>query len=605
MVPSRRDETAVATPPSLRLSIRFRISIILLLATFNTVALAALSIVLISTLREGASGTEIATARNIASASVTLNERLLSEAPTEARRMANLEELERLAASLDALGPAAGAAREELELYRGAVERFYAHRHELAPVGEDDDDLHAHAHTAELRLAHRRFVGSVQAVVVTERPVWVDQIEPLLGPALIWIVACAAVTLALALSLQSTLSGPLARLAARASGVAGGRLDEAVEDPGGASEVHTLAVAMEAMRGRLVGLIRDLDRRNQETATILGNMLDGVMLARTDGTVLEANPAAEALLRLLAGDTAGASGEALSERLPELTPAVLQSNEEVELQLVRGPLGTRRRFVELRLRAVEGSPDLRVVMLRDVTAERELEQMKSDFMSVVTHELKTPLTAIDGYAKLLMRGKAGALPERATGFVRTIHDQASVLKDMVQNMLDTSRLEAGNLPIHAEPNDLAEVLRTTTSTWRGSVEARGLRFESDLAEAEGVRVLVDPFRLQQVLGNLLSNALKFTPEGAIGIGAEREGSRVRIWVRDTGRGIPPEAMARVFDKFFQVERGDTRVAGGAGLGLYICRALVEAQGGTIGVRSSPGEGSRFHLEFPVIEEQGP
>ncbi len=583
------------------LSIRFRVSLLLLLATLNSVALAGIGVVLLSTLQEGASSAEVAAARALVVQASNVNDRVTSGVPDAQTRAAVTAGLELIGTGLNNFGADAAGAHEELELYRGAIERFYAHGHPLGAAElAGDEDVHGKAHLAELRLGYRRLVGALQSLLVTRRPEWVDSATTTLPIAMGWVVLSAVATVWFTRGLQSMLSEPLAALTASAEAVARGELDVAIGGQAGESEVTRVAEAVSAMRGRLVALIRDLDRRNHETATILANMADGVLLADRDGQVLEANAEADALLRLLASDAVRAEGSSLVGRVPEIELAHVDDGE-TELLLSRDAGATRRRYVEVRIKAVHDEPRQRVVMLRDVSAERELDQMKSDFMSVVTHELKTPLTAIDGYARLLARGKAGPLAPKAQGFVETILVQSGVLKDMVQNLLDTSRLEAGSLPINLEIFGVVALIEQTATTWRGSVEGKGLAFVVVAADVAGVQVRIDPFRMQQVLGNLFSNALKFTTSGSVELGARPEGDQVVIWVADSGRGIPAEAVGRIFEKFYQVERGDTRVAGGAGLGLYISRGLVEAQKGRITVVSGPGPGSRFEIRFPRME----
>ena len=586
------------------LSIRFRVSLLLLLATLNSVILAGVGVVLLSTLEEGASSGEIAAARALVVLASNVNDRVTTEIPDLDVRTRTFAGLDQIATGLDAFDADAAGAREELDLYRGAVERFYDHQHTLGAAAlAESEDAHGKAHLVELRLGYRRLVGALQSLLVTRRPEWVDAAASSLPIAMAWVVMSAIATVWFTRGLQSMISQPLAQLARSAEAVARGELDVTIGGGNDESEVTRVSDAVASMRGRLVALIRDLDRRNHETATILANMADGVLLATSDGLVLEANAEAEGLLRFLADDTVAAEGSSLVSRVPEIELAHI-GQAEVDLLIARRNGATRRRYVEVRIKAVLAEPRQRVVMLRDVTAERELEQMKSDFMSVVTHELKTPLTAIDGYARLLARGKGGEIPERARGFVDTILSQSGVLKDMVQNLLDTSRLEAGSLPINAEVNLVSEVVGVTASTWRGPVEAKGLGFRLVAEGLTGLTVRVDPFRLQQVLGNLFSNAIKFTPTGAIELGARVDGSEILLWVADSGRGIPPDAMPRVFEKFYQVERGDTRVAGGAGLGLYISRGRVEAQGGRITVVSDVDQGSRFEIRFPLVPVEG-
>jgi signal transduction histidine kinase len=352
-------------------------------------------------------------------------------------------------------------------------------------------------------------------------------------------------------------------------------------------------------RDRIVATIGELDREKRRMESMLEQLGDAVLLADADGRVLEANHQAERILPFLASPGPGP----LATRIPELARLFFAPGDATA-EIARTGAGARRRWFEARVRDVPGPDGKRchLVVIRDVSDAREIEQLKRDFLSVVTHELRTPLTAIDGYAKLLAMNKGGELSPKQRGFVETILDQSGVLKGMVQNLLDTTRLDGGTLPIDPQDTDADALFATLTATWRGPVEGRRLRFRASAEGLAGLRVRVDSARIDQVVGNLVSNAVKFTPEGGeVALLGARDGRDLVVTVADTGRGIPPEAQAHVFDKFYQVERGDTRVAGGSGLGLYIARQLVEAQGGRIALTSTVGEGSRFDVRLPLLE----
>lgn len=268
---------------------------------------------------------------------------------------------------------------------------------------------------------------------------------------------------------------------------------------------------------------------------------------------------------------------------------------ERELSIRRG---ARERDVLVKTTPLRGGY---VVVLRDVTESKEVDRMKRDFLSVVTHELKTPLTAIEGYTKLLEMGKGGGLSDKQKEFVKTVAEQTAKLKEMIQDLLDVTRLESGKLPLSITHLRAKEALEDARRAFHGQAEARGVELELDAERVGNAQVAADPFRLHQVLGNLVGNAFKFTERGGrVRLVGERDGGTVLLSVEDTGRGIPEDSIPRLFGKFYQVQRGDTRVAGGAGLGLYICRQLVEAQGGTIEVRSKVGEGTRFTMRFADV-----
>lgn len=240
----------------------------------------------------------------------------------------------------------------------------------------------------------------------------------------------------------------------------------------------------------------------------------------------------------------------------------------------------------------------------------ELDRLKAEFVSVASHELKTPLSVIRGYSALLRDGIYGSLSEAQGKVIAAIADQTDRLTRLVQRLLDVSRFEAGggrlelrSIPIRNFFGELADDFKVL------AVQSR-IRFGVEVDAAVPPSFTADPDRLNEVLGNLLSNAFKFTPEGGrICLRVAREGAMLRAEVEDTGIGIPPDKLPKVFEKFFQVENEAQPRSVGSGLGLAISREIVEAHGGTIGAESRVGEGTVFHvlipLQPPVASPGGP
>ena len=227
---------------------------------------------------------------------------------------------------------------------------------------------------------------------------------------------------------------------------------------------------------------------------------------------------------------------------------------------------------------------------------QELDQMKSDFVAITSHELRTPITAIRGFVTTLLRNRDRLSPEQVEAFVATIDRHSQRLARLVDDLLLVSRIEAGSIRLSMEETDLATLLA-------GAAEAFGPEGRSRIRVSvvpERPTVVVDPHRVDQVLRNLVENALKFSdPSQPVEVsGAVRDG-RVEIAVADRGVGISPEDLPRIFDRFHQGERAITRETEGAGLGLYITKRLVEAMGGTIEVSSAPGRGSTFTVTLPA------
>ncbi len=242
---------------------------------------------------------------------------------------------------------------------------------------------------------------------------------------------------------------------------------------------------------------------------------------------------------------------------------------------------------------------------RDVTEakrleaeRRQVERMKNEFVSTVSHELRTPLTSIRGALGLLSGGMAGPLPDAAAEMIGIAHRNSERLIRLVGDILDLEKMESGALDFHLEPVELGPLLLQSAEAHQGYAEEYGVRVETVL-EAPGAHAVVDADRLLQVLANLLSNALKFSPRGqAVTLTLERAGQALRVSVKDRGPGIPEAFQARLFQRFAQADASDSRRRGGTGLGLSIARALVERMGGTLGFTTAEGVGTTFWFELP-------
>ncbi|MBC7262797.1 MAG: GAF domain-containing protein [Chloroflexi bacterium] len=250
------------------------------------------------------------------------------------------------------------------------------------------------------------------------------------------------------------------------------------------------------------------------------------------------------------------------------------------------------------VRGADGNVRGVVTVLRDVTSQKELDRMKSDFLSVVSHELKTPLHSIKGFVDIILMGKTGEINEVQRDFLQTVMDQATQLQNLINDLLEFSRLESGQVKLRPEPMSLYEVADRVVGRLKPLADQGGVNLKSDIA-ADFTVIEADAARVEQVITNLVDNAIKFTPSGGrVVISAEDRGNHVQVSVSDTGIGIPPEEQERIFDRFYQVEKGPTRSYRGTGLGLTICKHIVEHHHGRIWVESREGEGSVFHFTLP-------
>lgn len=251
---------------------------------------------------------------------------------------------------------------------------------------------------------------------------------------------------------------------------------------------------------------------------------------------------------------------------------------------------------------------------------KELDKLKSSFLATVSHELRTPLTSIIGYAEMLESGTAGALSDGQSEFLGTIRSKADQLLGLISSLLDLGQLEADTLKLNKEPVDAKALLSDVASTIVPAANRGNVRLEINVAEGTP-RLHGDPVRLRQIILNLAENGVKFTPEGgeielsaqggsldsgvAGGLGAELFSSSrpaVVLTVRDTGRGIPDDKVARIFDAFYQIDGGTTRQHGGAGLGLSIVKQLVDGHEGRIEVTSEVDKGTVFVIKLPAAND---
>jgi PAS domain S-box-containing protein len=235
---------------------------------------------------------------------------------------------------------------------------------------------------------------------------------------------------------------------------------------------------------------------------------------------------------------------------------------------------------------------------RDITERKELERLKSDFISTVSHELRTPLTSIKGYVDLVLAGDVGPLTPEQKEFLTIVSQNTTRLTELINDLLEIERLESGKIEFEFAELDLAEVLENVARSLHVNAEQKGLEFLTEIPS--GLKVRGDRERLAQVFLNLLSNAIKYTPAGTVELRAHQEDDAVVVEVRDTGIGLSESDLQKLFQKFFRSDNPYVRKVGGTGLGLSIAKAIVERHGGTITVTSQLGQGSTFTVRLPAL-----
>lgn len=373
--------------------------------------------------------------------------------------------------------------------------------------------------------------------------------------------------------------------------------------------------------------VSDQVQKNSQLSSdfILGAIEDGVLMAGKDGRVNLFNPGAASMTgwsakEALASDvyhvlsimdakghplTAAqhpfaqtiASGKAV--RSPKAT-LVTKSGKNIVISLVVSPIPNE-----------SGSPSGNVVgVFRDVTREQQQEEQLNDFISTASHEMRTPLAAIEGYLSLALNPKISKLDENANKYVQKAADATKHLGQLFQDLLTSSRAEDGRLASYPVVIEVGEVLGQIVENSRFHAKEKGLdlRYElsapQDVAGGKVVKPLyysfADPNRLSEVVQNIIDNAIKYTPAGSLTVRLTGDNSVVQMQVSDTGMGIPSEDIPHLFQKFYRVDNSSTRTIGGTGLGLFISKKIIELYNGRIWVESTLGKGSTFFINLPRL-----
>jgi len=370
-----------------------------------------------------------------------------------------------------------------------------------------------------------------------------------------------------------------------------------------ADRFNTMAEHLLEYRGSSLGELLLAQRAAQAA---IDSIPDPTLIYTADGAVLNHNKAAE---MLYAQNRQQSGSELVPELAPRLGP-VLQRVVEHVLQgkgayvpksfdeAVSLVLGDGERCLLPRATPIYeagGRITGATVILQDVTRLRRFDELKNDLVATVAHEFRTPLTSLRMAVHLCLEGAAGEINEKQAGLLHAAREDCARLQTIVDELLDLARIQSGRIDVDRRPTPAAELIETAVDAERTTAEHREVRLEADTLDVSG-NVLADPDRLRLVFSNLLTNAIRHSPAGGVVRARARiEGNTVRFEVQDRGEGIAKEYQQAIFEKFFRLPGGHS---GGAGLGLFITKEIVEAHGGRIGVSSEPGKGSTFWFTLP-------
>jgi two-component system, OmpR family, phosphate regulon sensor histidine kinase PhoR len=345
-------------------------------------------------------------------------------------------------------------------------------------------------------------------------------------------------------------------------------------------------------RGRLLRQERD------QAARVLTHLGEGVFLVDDDGVVRLWNPSAEAITGLPAESVQGRSAAEAIPQWPTLRDRIPVGDERAQAAAHAIELGGRELWLSISgVRFSDGT----VYAFRDLTEERRLEQMRSDFVATVSHELRTPLASIHGAVLTLTKRGSELEPALHDRLLAIVHDQSERLSELVEQILLAAQLDSGGLQYVLERFDAEHLARSVIETSRPRIPP-GVTVELETPTAASA--VGDLGKTRRILSNLLDNAVKYSPDGGrIEVIIAPKASQLRFTIRDEGLGIPPGEQERIFEKFYRLDAAMSRGVGGSGLGLYICRELVRGMNGRIWVSSEPGSGSAFSFELPLAEAQ--
>jgi two-component system phosphate regulon sensor histidine kinase PhoR len=446
--------------------------------------------------------------------------------------------------------------------------------------------------------------GEVTTVLRTAVPL--DRVNDALASLYTSITVSALVVAVLAavigFSVSRRISGQMREIKTGAERLAAGDFSHTLYVPR-VEEFASVAESINRMAEELDDKLRTLTNERNEREAVLSSMVEGVLAVDTDERVIAVNAAAA---RLLDTAPAEAEGKAIQEvvRNPDLQHVVAQTldgHRPVEADIVMR-VGAEERSLQANgtlLHGDEGGSDVgAVVVLNDVTRLKRLEAVRRDFVANVSHELKTPVTSIKGFAETL---EDGALddPEAARRFVRIIAGQADRLNSIIEDLLALSTLEqSGDSPLlQLEEADLCDVVAVALEVCGPKAEAKSIVLREECPACLLARV--SPPLLEQAVVNLIDNAVKYSAEGSIvDVTLEEKGDEVVVSVVDEGQGVPREHLPRLFERFYRVDKARSRDLGGTGLGLAIVKHVAQIHGGRVSVDSVVGRGSTFRIHLP-------
>jgi two-component system phosphate regulon sensor histidine kinase PhoR len=404
------------------------------------------------------------------------------------------------------------------------------------------------------------------------------------------------VAIFLAIQISKTTTEPVKKLTQMSKRIAEGELEQKIRISS-RDEVSELAGTFNQMAARLREMVGLLTTERDKMSAILSNMADGILVVDGESKVSMINRAAGRMFQLSPHKAAGYTFIEVvhDHEIDDILQRCLKTGEQ-QAGLVETELG--KQFLGVMATPLGGQSG-GLVLLQDLTELRRLETVRRDFIANISHELRTPIASLKALSETLQDGAMND-PTVANDFLSKINTEMDKLAQMVNELSELSYIESGEVSLKIEPVDLAEVVARVTGRLKAQADKAKLDLFVDIPSGL-LPVRADKERAEQVLVNLIHNAIKFTPpQGRISVSAKSEGDDVLVSVADTGIGIPADDLPRVFERFYKTDKA--RAGGGTGLGLAIVKHLIEAHGGKVWAESVEGKGSTFTFTLPIATE---